>query len=707
MTTLYLDSTLGAAITDGGYSIANRDNSGSDGNAYLTLAAAWAACSNGDTIYLREGGETLSAQLTLATKTGITIALYEQETYTITQGADLNALGFYSDTTVALGNGMLIIRGTPEAIVGTNRVALFLQTAGFSVTARSGKIVLDWPKVAIQTNSLQTYVIANPVFVGCNPTTRCGQDGTTITLRNPVCVGTAFNHALGDITLNANNLTLVGANPRFLQLAPATTTINNILAVGLGELSDVAIPYYSYGGTVTINGGVVHSGVRNDDRTPGGAGAGGVTETGVDDSAFVRFQSQSNHKCYVTFYALESSSADASNGKLAKLKAALETYGQKGSFAPDDTHQLDSGYSGYNVAFHVGAQAWVNAGHEFCLVGSGGDSWAIEQPFVITYTGARTDVKLVISAAGTVWEIKDGETVLGTFDCSLGGTHERLGVYQALSNIDGGNVLRGIELLTGGGDTFVVTDNGGAGGFDDAWAGMMEDGTYALASGSPINPIPSINFARRAQFEIDIPKAVVFGALGVTPTIYANTPVGGYSADLSNYVEADGFAGCIQWNGPSGNPIYSLDPYSLGVGLTTTSFYNGMGGESATESQIRAYARRIASYGFSKSAYIPLQVIDTNNGGTITQEQYEWFISELLACGVEIVTFAQAVDLIGTAEPVVTYDYTLADCGAVGQGYKWRTGPRPAGASGEPFSDIDTDPGSSQSTHGPFHPTNL
>jgi len=52
---LYVDRTLGSNITNGTYSIANRNATGNSGNAYTTIQAAVNACSAGDTIYMRGG----------------------------------------------------------------------------------------------------------------------------------------------------------------------------------------------------------------------------------------------------------------------------------------------------------------------------------------------------------------------------------------------------------------------------------------------------------------------------------------------------------------------------------------------------------------------------------------------------------------------------------------------------------------------------
>jgi hypothetical protein len=51
----YVDQTLSQNITNGTYSVANRNNSGSDGNGYTTIQAAINAVTAGDIIYMRGG----------------------------------------------------------------------------------------------------------------------------------------------------------------------------------------------------------------------------------------------------------------------------------------------------------------------------------------------------------------------------------------------------------------------------------------------------------------------------------------------------------------------------------------------------------------------------------------------------------------------------------------------------------------------------
>jgi len=55
---IYVDNTLSGNITNGSYSIANRNSSGSAGNAYANIQAAITAMSPGDHIVLRGGNYT-------------------------------------------------------------------------------------------------------------------------------------------------------------------------------------------------------------------------------------------------------------------------------------------------------------------------------------------------------------------------------------------------------------------------------------------------------------------------------------------------------------------------------------------------------------------------------------------------------------------------------------------------------------------------
>lgn len=59
--TIYIDATMGADCTSGNYSIANRNCTGSDGNAYNDMQTTFDASSAGDTINFRAGNITSNA----------------------------------------------------------------------------------------------------------------------------------------------------------------------------------------------------------------------------------------------------------------------------------------------------------------------------------------------------------------------------------------------------------------------------------------------------------------------------------------------------------------------------------------------------------------------------------------------------------------------------------------------------------------------
>lgn len=65
-TNVYVDQLLSNDITNGTYSIVNRNNMGSDGNAYNTIQEAINNCTSGDTIYMRGGIYALTKQIDIA-----------------------------------------------------------------------------------------------------------------------------------------------------------------------------------------------------------------------------------------------------------------------------------------------------------------------------------------------------------------------------------------------------------------------------------------------------------------------------------------------------------------------------------------------------------------------------------------------------------------------------------------------------------------
>ncbi|MCL5282290.1 MAG: right-handed parallel beta-helix repeat-containing protein, partial [Planctomycetes bacterium] len=94
--TIYVDNLLSADITNGTYSIANRNGSGHDGNAYTTIGKASYVAGPGDTIYIRAGtynsasplpGDILWPRVSGTAEHPITFTSYNHETVVLGDGA--------------------------------------------------------------------------------------------------------------------------------------------------------------------------------------------------------------------------------------------------------------------------------------------------------------------------------------------------------------------------------------------------------------------------------------------------------------------------------------------------------------------------------------------------------------------------------------------------------------------------------------------
>lgn len=103
-TTRYVDGNLGADCTSGNYSIASRNCSGANGNAYNTLIEGLNVTTGGDTLYLRAGTYTqqLHEQSFAGTGTSgspILISRYQNETAILRpSGSNIDILRFQDST---------------------------------------------------------------------------------------------------------------------------------------------------------------------------------------------------------------------------------------------------------------------------------------------------------------------------------------------------------------------------------------------------------------------------------------------------------------------------------------------------------------------------------------------------------------------------------------------------------------------------------
>ena len=93
-TTRYVDGSLGADCTGGDYSIANRNCTGSDGNAYNTVQEGLNVTVGGDTLYIRDG--TYSGDFSCCGSGGTTVT-------NGTASSPTRILGYASETVTLNG----------------------------------------------------------------------------------------------------------------------------------------------------------------------------------------------------------------------------------------------------------------------------------------------------------------------------------------------------------------------------------------------------------------------------------------------------------------------------------------------------------------------------------------------------------------------------------------------------------------------------
>lgn len=121
--TLYLDGTLGADCTSGNYSIASRNCTGSDGNAYNTVQEAMDNSAANDTIEVRTGTYVLNVSTTgIVVKNGQTWQARTGESVTLDATGELRAFHCLNapGTSNVTIDGFTILGGTNNAIALNN-----------------------------------------------------------------------------------------------------------------------------------------------------------------------------------------------------------------------------------------------------------------------------------------------------------------------------------------------------------------------------------------------------------------------------------------------------------------------------------------------------------------------------------------------------------------------------------------------------------
>ena len=704
MAEIYVDSVIG---TSSQYDPITRSSTGGSYNSYATFGAAHTAAQAGDIIWVRSGGESLT---NFTTTKAVKWRIYKDEIYTITSNS-VSTTAPFTCTTVAcdadFGIGQLIIKDAGQTLAN-NMPAVRLGFAGSKVNG----IRFDWNNGCLVTLAASSTTFTMDRCVLKNSTHQRGfnqaASSNIVNMSSWVFENSnGIGQTAANMTLNFYNPTIVGlttgsALRKMFEATSSSCIINvyNPIAIGC-MVDDINASKYlleqSGSGQLNIYGGILHSHMFSRSLLSTGT----ITNTSNSNS-LVKFLE--SNPCRVAICLQDSSWAttlgtepitDPTVFTLTNMLSMLSSYPEaKLNYFPDD-HQ-------YWNAEHVSQiNAWIAAGHELGSWGiSGSDNWNINTPFTANYSGSETNVRLVITNEGQTWAVvADSGTLAGPYDCSLNGPWRDMGVYNAIENSGGSTaVLRQIELDVPNLTISLGPGNSGTGGFDDAAASMISDGDYTLPASPPIDR------NRRILLEVDRSKSLTYQHLGIYPTVfYCNGT--GTNTDVGTYCQNNGWTGFLD-NGLTNRLRQQADNFNQyniyrGLGTTGTSALFG-----TSEDDIRAGARVLASWGMYYGAFIPLVF---TNSSPLTAAQFGYLIDELLLCGVEIVTFSEAIDKKATTNIPVRTNYSLAENSA-GAGSSTRfwtpTSARKYGINKEPYPDIDIDCGAAPWPRGIFHPKN-
>lgn len=710
----FLDVGAGAGST---YDPATRLLGSGSYNNYITLQAAVNAASTDDVIYLRSGTESPQGLTTI--NKALKIRSYGDEVHTlpvtgsvsgttftvaaadvdcgkgqfVIQAADLKTISHYAIQYSITGSkisgidfrqwtGGTLIRHVntttsitmQRCIVGPGHVRFVSAPAAATNTLTANAFLFD-RGITYDITNPQTLILNNPTFIG----------GDGINAGTPI-IGMADSGL--SIVITVNNPVVIGCSPADLLL-----TKGRFAAVGAGS-------------SITINGGVTHRNLK--DRSATYNNRGTITNT-ANESALVKFHGNAN-RCFVTLATFNSSYMATGEGAVGNaIITAMAAYpGVKLSHFQDDWKSVHLANMFPNIT------NWLAAGFELNSLGmSGGDDWNTTNPMRVTFAGANNP-RLVISNNGETWTVlNDLATLAGPYDCSYGGDEELLGLYQGAGGPggDGTTVCERMETDVVG--LTVTYNTGTTTGWDDTYASVFEDGTYAL-SGTP-NSSMAVNATRRMETEIGRSATLCQNVFGIIPScMYTVTATDAAKTAEEAYALGVGYRALM--SGRRGMAANTINALTTNIYRVTTDDLLVLkeGPEASTELKIRAGARSLASYGFAIGAYIPmiLSHLPTLGGGNPqwTAEEVTWLVDELVAAGVEIVTFAEAVALAGNVTITPITNFALAE-GSAGWGTStifWTANSgNPTGMDGEPYSNFDTDCGAYQSKTGPFHPTQL
>jgi len=710
MADIFVDGSLLANITNGSYSIANRDDSGSDGNAYITANDAMLSAVTGiDTIFVREGDSPIHATTYLNVNKAVPILRYNNEDawlvcnegqHGMLLGA--NAAGLIYDVKLKDGGGndkrafylnTAITVLTPNLEIKNFKGQAVYSSNGGIITAGIIKIS-DMPDTGTVNKSHALTTINGTITADVYEANEIY--GYFITMVNVADVIT-----IGQVTINGGCSDSVAGTKGAITVNAGILEIHNILLINIGEewLSRYAI--VNVAGTVTLHEGIINGNVN---RPWDYLTSGTIVMGNVLTNQFVDFETNGLDTIAATFVLTDSNHADLDTDSYKTYSDAFAAHGKSATWLPDDQRTWDA------VGKTNRAKYWISNGMELGCEGESSSEMNVLSPLNVAYTGADTNVNLTISDTGSHLSV-DGDAgnianIDITFDGSGTGTHTPY-IRSAIAGL--------IQTLDGIVDITAIS-NGDPANWDDTQSDILEDGIYDLSAGAKDI---IMNRERYFVLEIDGTKEATKSLVGIIPVAYFQALYSGGESDVRTRLKAQGFVCAIGQDINSGDQFNKIadggiNLYNLAV-HTEQSYFVGSDYVKATHGSSRiegyfnvwkTFAKRYGGWGIFRL-----------NKNYWDADEIGYMLIALDSLNVPVVNLSAGVKFfnaykkedIASSENAFEYAQSQAkNSVGIGIGYKWwGNNPNPVGADGEPFSDFHTDIGSVQSTHSPFHPVNL
>ncbi len=720
MPNIFVDGSLINNIIDGSYSILNRDNSGSDGNAYKTLNEAIVGALADDVLLMREGDIPADVSAAATLNKAIDLLRYNDEEAWIV--ANDNQHGLYMTSSMsgkrmdvklknggALNKRAIYFNGATNMTCGTLEVKNYTGTSIYLTGTATGNtakevIINDTPAIDATINGL--FLNGGEITIDVFEANNVHGDSIKTNTASDIC-------EVGQCSIiGGTNDQTPGARGA-VTCTNGSIEIHNILIanIGVASLSTYAVVHTA--GTLTLHEGVINGNVHRpwDYLTSGTIGMGNV-----QTNKYIEFENDNSHLACASFYAVDSNIFDPIypvapyNTAAEYITNAFNLANAKCTFLPDDQRTWDAAFKTQYIK-HV-----VNNGMELGCEGESSSPMNEPNPINVAYSGADTNVTLTITGAGSLLVISgDAGDVIS---CDLTPNSSLSGVDYATPYIN--KPTTGLITILNNHVDIACVLNGDPASWDDTDSEIFEDGVYSLSTGAK-----DIAMNRERYFIVDIDETQDQTELlsGAKPVSYFQALYTGGEADVAERLAQRKFV-CAIGGDATGNaaPLNiiagtTLNKYNL-TGNVQLSYWQGPGYIKATngEERIRGFIDVWVSMAKRYGVWGCFLVHHAGIGSSLDVDEFDWAISQLRLRGVPVNSLAEASAFYEdyTNGQVISdsdnFSYAQAqgeNSSAVGVGGKWWTGTNPSGLNGEPFSEFDTDCGSSQSTHGPFHPLNL